>query len=64
MLLISWTHNGWEAYLFWQNNNKNILKRINKLIDEIIRNPTSGLGEPESLKYKLSGFWARRIFGF
>jgi len=61
MLLISWTQKGWEEYLFWQNNNKNILKKINRLIDETIRNPTSGLGEPERLKYRLTGFWSRRI---
>jgi len=37
------------------------LKRINKLIGEIRRNPFSGLGKPEPLRENLAGFWSRRI---
>ena len=36
-------------------------KRINNLIKDIKRNPYSGLGDPEPLKYNWSGFWSRRI---
>jgi toxin YoeB len=51
----------WEDYLYWQNTDNKILKRINKLIIDIARNPYSGLGKPEPLKYKYKGFWSRRI---
>ncbi len=51
----------WEDYLFWQQNDKKILKRINILIKEILRNPTEGIGKPEKLRGNLSGCYSRRI---
>lgn len=51
----------WDDYLYWQKTDKKILKRINKLIKEIQRNPFEGLGKPEPLKNILSGYWSRRI---
>ncbi len=51
----------WEDYLYWQKNNKQVLKKINNLIKEIRREPFKGLGEPEPLKYNWSGYWSRRI---
>jgi len=47
----------WEDYLYWQKSNK----KINELIKDISRNPFSGIGKPEPLKYKYKGFWSRRI---
>ncbi len=52
---------GWEDYLYWQTQDKKILKRINLLIKDISREPFKGLGEPEPLKYNWSGYWSRRI---
>lgn len=40
---------------------KKILKRINVLIKDIIRNPFEGIGKPEPLKFDLTGLWSRRI---
>ncbi|MDQ7045421.1 MAG: Txe/YoeB family addiction module toxin [Sulfurimonas sp.] len=51
----------WEDYLYWQKNNKIILKKINNLIKEIKREPFKGIGEPEPLKYNWAGYWSRRI---
>ncbi|GHU25560.1 toxin YoeB [Betaproteobacteria bacterium] len=51
----------WEDYLYWQQSDKNILKRINELIKDIKRSPFAGIGKPEALKYNLAGFWSRRI---
>lgn len=51
----------WEDYLYWQQNDKQILKKINQLIKDIKRDPFEGIGKPEPLKYELSGFWSRRI---
>ena len=51
----------WQDYVYWQTQDKQMLKRINQLIQEIIREPFSGIGKPEPLKHALSGYWSRRI---
>lgn len=51
----------WEDYLFWQQNDKVILRKINALIKEASRTPFEGIGKPEPLKDNLAGFWSRRI---
>ena len=55
------TQNAWDDYLYWQQNDKQIVKRINQLIKDIKRDPFNGLGKPEPLKHELRGFWSRRI---
>lgn len=52
---------GWEDYLYWQQFDKSILKKVNSLIKEIERNPFEGPGKPEPLRHDLSGWWSRRI---
>ncbi|PRY86743.1 Txe/YoeB family addiction module toxin [Mongoliibacter ruber] len=51
----------WEDYLFWQQQDKKTLKKINLLIKDAQRSPFEGLGKPEPLKHHLSGWWSRRI---
>lgn len=51
----------WEDYLYWQKNDKKMLKRINDILKDISRNPCDGIGKPEALKHKYKGFWSRRI---
>jgi toxin YoeB len=51
----------WEDYQYWIKTDKKILARINDLIKDISRTPYTGIGKPESLKYKYKGFWSRRI---
>jgi toxin YoeB len=51
----------WEDYQYWIKTDKKILGRINDLIKDISRNPYTGIGKPEPLKYKYKGFWSRRI---
>lgn len=53
--------NAWEDYIFWQAEDKKILKKIIALIKDIQSNPYSGIGKPEPLKYDLAGLWSRRI---
>jgi len=60
-MILSWADNAWEDYLYWQNTDKKILKRINLLIKDINRQPFIGIGEPEPLKHNWSGYWSRRI---
>ena len=58
-----WSQEAWKDYLYWQENDKNILKRINKLILDIERNGYDGIGKPEALKGNLSGLYSVRIDG-
>lgn len=50
----------WDDYLYWQQFDKTILRKINALIKEITRTPFQGTGKPEALRENLSGFWSRR----
>lgn len=52
---------GWEDYLYWQQTDKRILRKINSLIKEIERSPFDGTGKPEPLKHDLAGWWSRRL---
>lgn len=58
-----WSQEAWKDYLYWQENDKNILKRINKLILDIERNGYDCIGKPEALKGNLSGLYSIRIDG-
>ena len=60
-MILSFSDDAWEDYLYWQHNDKKILKKLNRLIKEIQREPFEGIGEPEPLKYNWSGYWSRRI---
>lgn len=55
------TDNGWTDYLYWQAEDRKMLKKINQLLNDISRNGNEGIGKPEPLTGNLSGFWSRRI---
>ena len=55
------TPNGWEDCTYWQQVDRQQVKRINRLIEDALRDPQSGIGKPEPLKYLLQGAWSRRI---
>ncbi|OWV07778.1 Txe/YoeB family addiction module toxin [Fibrobacter sp. UWH3] len=57
----NWFDKAWEDYLYWQSQDKKTLKRINQLLKDVERSAEDGIGKPEPLKGKLSGFWSRRI---
>lgn len=52
---------GWEDYLYWQTEDRRTLKKINQLINDIVRNGNEGIGKPEPLSGNLSGYWSRRV---
>ena len=52
---------GWDDYVSWLKNDRKTLTRINNLIEDILRDPFTGIGKPESLRYHLPGAWSRRI---
>ena len=55
------TPHGWADYTHWQTADRALLKRINRLIEDVLRDPFSGIGKPEPLKHALAGAWSRRI---
>ncbi len=52
---------GWEDYLWFQEHERKLLKRINLLIKDALRAPYEGIGKPEPLRGDLAGAWSRRI---
>ena len=58
---VSFTLRGFDEYTEWQTVDKRTLKKINQLINDIVRNGNNGLGHPEPLKGNLSGYWSRPI---
>ena len=54
--IIQWDFDAWKDYLYWQTQDKKMLKRINQLVKDICRNPFEGIGKPEPLKGNLTGF--------
>lgn len=61
MRAIRFVPDAWDAYLYWQDQDKKTLKRLNLLINVAARDPFTGIGKPESLRGDLSGYWSRRI---
>ncbi len=59
--LYTFTPSAWADYVYWQGQDKKTLKRINALIDAIVREPFIGIGKPEALRGDLTGCWSRRI---
>lgn len=55
------TESAWQDYLWFQEKDRQLLKRINQLIKDTLRTPFDGLGNPEPLKADLSSYWSRRI---
>ena len=58
---VSWESRAWEDYLYWQNQDKKTLSKINILIKEMQRSPFDGQGKPEPLRGNLTDYWSRRI---
>ena len=56
-----WSDEAWEDYLYWQNQDKKTLKRINSLLKSIDRNGYNCIGKPEPLLGDLAGFWSVHI---
>jgi len=46
---------------YWVQTDRNTALRVLELIEAVLRDPFSGIGKPEPLKYVLAGCWSRRI---
>ena len=55
------SRHAWEDYLCWQRTDRQIVRRINALIESIRGSPFKGIGKPEPLKNRLADYWSRRI---
>lgn len=58
---LCFTASAWEDYLWFQQHDRKLLKRVNQLLQDVLRSPFEGIGKPEPLKGSLSGYWSRRI---
>ena len=60
---LTFSDEAWDDYLYWQDTDRSMLRRINQLIKDVRRSPYEGIGKPEPLKHQLAGWWSRRIDG-
>lgn len=58
---LQWTEQGWDDYLYWQEQDSDFVQKINILIKDVRRSPFQGLGKPEPLRNEMAGWWSRRI---
>lgn len=58
---LKFTQTGWNDYLWFQQRDRKLLKRVNQLLSDVCRSPFEGIGKPEPLKGDLSGYWSRRV---
>ena len=64
--LLAWTAEAWNDYLYWQGQDcrtqdSRTLKRLNRLLTDVMRSPFEGIGKPEPLRGDLAAYWSRRI---
>lgn len=50
-----------DEFIDWSSEDRQIFKRITRLLDECRRDPFNGTGKPEQLKHDFKGLWSRRI---
>ena len=50
-----------EITAHYKSGNQGNIKKIAKILLELTESPFEGIGNPEPLKYELSGFWSRKI---
>ena len=50
-----------EDLKYWVKTNRKVALRVFDLIEAIMRDPFTGIGKPEPLKFILSGAWSRRL---
>ncbi len=50
-----------EDLRYWVDSDRKVALRAFDLIEAIMREPFTGIGKPEPLKYLASGTWSRRL---
>ncbi len=56
------TNKAKDHLLYWKKSGQIIvLKKIERIFDELANTPYHGIGSPEPLKYNMSEYWSRQI---
>lgn len=50
-----------EDLHYWVKTDRKVALRLFDLIEAVLRDPFSGIGKPEPLKYLAPGVWSRRL---
>ena len=50
-----------EDLLYWVKTDRKTALRILELVEAVIKDPFTGIGKPEPLKFVLAGCWSRRV---
>jgi toxin YoeB len=50
-----------EGSRYWVETDRKTALRALELVDAILRDPFTGVGKPEPLKYLAAGLWSRRL---
>ena len=57
---VLFTAKGWEDLMWWNTQDRTNVPRVLDLIQDCARDPYTGIGKPEPLKY-MKPYWSRRI---
>ena len=52
---LGFTPQGWADYVYWQSADRSVLKRINRLLDDAVRDPTAGIGKEFAIQLAARG---------
>lgn len=52
-----------EDLAHWIDERPRVASRVMRLVEDVMRDPFTGIGKPEALKHALAGCWSRRITG-
>lgn len=58
---IAFSARAWADYQHWVRTDRKVAQRIARLIEDCLRDPLGGIGNPEALRHDLAGYWSRRI---
>ena len=50
-----------EDLKYWVKADRKIALRVLELAEAVMRDPFSGIGKPEPLRFVLAGCWSRRV---
>lgn len=50
-----------EDLRYWVETERRVALRALTLVEAILRDPFTGIGKPEPLKYLAAGMWSRRL---
>lgn len=50
-----------EDSKYWAQSAPAMARRLDRLVSETLREPFTGIGKPEPLRFSFHGYWSRRI---